>query len=74
MAHANAAREAADAALPGWSNLGPNARALLNKAAVCLAAKGDAFVTAMQTEIGATERWARFNLMLAVGIVREAAP
>ena len=74
IADANAACEAAAAALPGWSNLGPNARrALLNKAADCLATKGDAFVTAMQTEIGATEGWARFNLMLAVGIVREAA-
>ena len=31
------------------------------------------FVDAMQGEIGATEGWARFNLMLAVGIVREAA-
>ncbi|WP_395650323.1 aldehyde dehydrogenase [Brevundimonas sp.] len=74
VADANAACEAAAAALPGWTNLGPNPRrALLNKAADCLAAKGDAFVTAMQTEIGATEGWARFNLMLAVGIVREAA-
>ena len=61
-------------AFPAWSALGPNARrALLNKAADALAAKEDAFVEAMMTEIGATEGWARFNLMLAVGIVREAA-
>jgi benzaldehyde dehydrogenase (NAD) len=31
------------------------------------------FVEAMMGEIGATEGWARFNLMLAVGMVREAA-
>ena len=54
--------------------LGPKARrALLTKAADALAAKGDAFVEAMMAEIGATEGWARFNVELAVGIVREAA-
>ncbi|MFL9841694.1 aldehyde dehydrogenase [Sphingomonas sp. ST-64] len=74
VADADAAVEAAAAAFPGWSALGPNARrAALNKAADALAAKGDAFVDAMMGEIGATEGWARFNLMLAVGMVREAA-
>jgi benzaldehyde dehydrogenase (NAD) len=71
---ANAAADAAQAALPGWSALGPNARrALLTKAAAALEAKADAFVDAMMSEIGATEGWARFNLMLAAGMVREAA-
>ena len=71
---ANAAVEAAAAAFPEWSALGPNARrAALTKAADALAARGDAFVEAMMGEIGATEGWARFNLMLAVGMVREAA-
>ncbi len=71
---ANAAVEAAAAAFPAWSALGPNARrAALNKAADALAAKAENFVEAMQGEIGATEGWARFNLMLAVGMVREAA-
>ena len=71
---ANAAVEAAAAAFPAWSALGPNARrAALTKAADALAAKGDQFVEAMMGEIGATEGWARFNLMLAVGMVREAA-
>lgn len=71
---ANAAAEAAAAAFPVWSALGPNARrALLGKAADALAAKADQFVDAMMGEIGATEGWARFNLMLAVGMVREAA-
>ncbi|MEG3153154.1 aldehyde dehydrogenase, partial [Sphingomonas sp. ZT3P38] len=71
---ANAAVEAAAAAFPAWSALGPNARrAALNQAADALMARGDQFVDAMMGEIGATEGWARFNLMLAVGMVREAA-
>ena len=74
VADAHAAVEAAAAAFPAWSALGPNARrAALNKAADALAGKADAFVAAMMGEIGATEGWARFNLMLAVGMVREAA-
>ena len=71
---ANAAVAAAAAAFPAWSVLGPNARrALLTKAATALEAKADAFVDAMMGEIGATEGWARFNLMLAAGMIREAA-
>lgn len=74
VADANAVVDAAAAAFPAWSALGPNARrALLNTAADALAARGDDFVAAMMGEIGATEGWARFNLMLAVGMVREAA-
>ncbi|MFA5962722.1 MAG: aldehyde dehydrogenase [Sphingomonas sp.] len=71
---ANAAANAAAAAFPIWSAMGPNARrALLNKAADALEAKASDFVAAMMGEIGATEGWARFNLMLAAGMVREAA-
>ena len=71
---ANDAVERAAEAFPIWSALGPNARrALLNKAADALADRADDFVTAMMSEIGATEGWARFNLALAVGMVREAA-
>lgn len=74
VADADAAVEAAAAAFPAWSALGPNARrAALNQAADALAGKADQFVDAMMGEIGATEGWARFNLMLAVGMVREAA-
>ncbi len=74
VADAEAAADAAAAAFPAWSALGPNARrALLMKAAVALEARADAFVDAMMGEIGATEGWARFNLMLAAGMVREAA-
>ncbi|BBD99531.1 salicylaldehyde dehydrogenase [Sphingobium amiense] len=69
-----AAVNAAQAAFPAWSALGPNARrAALMKAADALDARAGNFVDAMMGEIGATEGWARFNLMLAVSMVREAA-
>ncbi|MDB5704167.1 MAG: acyl-CoA reductase family protein, partial [Sphingomonas bacterium] len=74
IADANAACDAAAAAFPIWSAMGPNARrALLNKAADALEAKAPQFIEAMMGEIGATQGWAGFNLMLAAGIVREAA-
>jgi len=74
VADANAAVDAAAAAFPVWSALGPNARrALLVKAAAALEARAQDFVDAMMGEIGATEGWARFNLMLAAGMIREAA-
>ena len=70
----NAAVDAAQAAFPAWAALGPNARrALLLKCADAVAAKGDAFVAAMKAETGSTEGWARFNVMLAAGMLREAA-
>jgi benzaldehyde dehydrogenase (NAD) len=73
-AEACAVADAAAAALPAWAATGPNARrGLLNKAADALAARADDFVAAMMAEIGATEGWARFNVMLALGLVREAA-
>lgn len=73
-AQAIAIADHAAAALPGWAALGPNARrAMLNKAADALAAKAPQFVDAMMAEVGATEGWARFNIGLAVGMIREAA-
>src|SRR6188472_3369266 len=72
VADAQAAADAAAAAFPAWSATGPNARrALLNKAAGALEARGNDFVAAMMSETGSTEGWARFNLMLAAGMVRE---
>jgi acyl-CoA reductase-like NAD-dependent aldehyde dehydrogenase len=69
-----AAVDAARAAFPAWSALGPNARrAALMKAADALDARAADFIDAMMGEIGATEGWARFNLMLSSAIVREAA-
>jgi benzaldehyde dehydrogenase (NAD) len=61
-------------AFPSWSTFGPNARrALLMGAATALEARKDDFVRAMMTEVGATAGWAMFNLMLAAGMIREAA-
>src|SRR5512146_106652 len=69
-----AAAEAASAAFSDWSVLGPNARrSLLNAAAGELEARADAFLQAMAQELRASEPWARFNVMLGAGIVREAA-
>ncbi len=74
VADAVAAADAAAAALPAWSAKGPNERrTLLYKAAAALEGKAGAFVDAMMGEIGATEGWARFNLMLAASMIREAA-
>jgi acyl-CoA reductase-like NAD-dependent aldehyde dehydrogenase len=69
-----AAVDAAAAAFPAWSGLGPNARrALLNAAASEIEARADAFVSAMADELRASEPWARFNVQLGAGMVREAA-
>ncbi len=66
--------DAAAAAFPVWSALGPNARrVMLNKAADALEARSADIIAAMQAEIGATEGWARFNIMLAAGMLHEAA-
>lgn len=74
VADAVAAADACAAAFPAWAALGPNARrAALLKAADALAARGDAFVAAMADETGATEPWARFNVMIASSMLREAA-
>jgi benzaldehyde dehydrogenase (NAD) len=68
------AAEAASAAFPEWSALGPNARrALLNQAAGEIEARANAFVDAMTNELRASEPWARFNVMLGAGMVHEAA-
>jgi acyl-CoA reductase-like NAD-dependent aldehyde dehydrogenase len=73
-ADALAAADAAAAAFPAWSERGPNERrALLMRAASALESKATDFVAAMMAETGSTEGWARFNLMLAAGMVREAA-
>jgi len=73
-AEAGAVADKAMAAFPAWAAMGPSARrALLNQAADALAARADDFVAAMKAEIGSTEGWARFNVMLATGMIREAA-
>ncbi|MGY2051351.1 aldehyde dehydrogenase [Methylobacterium sp. JK268] len=73
-AGAAAIADAAASAFPAWAALGPNARrAHLARAADALDARADAFVAAMRAETGATAGWARFNVMLAASMVREAA-
>jgi benzaldehyde dehydrogenase (NAD) len=73
-AEACAVADRAAAAFPAWAAMGPNARrAVLGKAASALEARKDEFVKAMMGEIGATAGWAMFNLMLALGMTREAA-
>src|ERR1700686_3427014 len=73
-ADACAAASAAANAFNAWSVLGPNARrATLMKAATALEARRDQFVQAVSKETGATAGWAMFNLVLAAGMIREAA-
>jgi acyl-CoA reductase-like NAD-dependent aldehyde dehydrogenase len=73
-AEARSVAERAAKGFIGWSATGPNARrALLMSAAAALDARKDEFIAAMMAETGATAGWAMFNLMLAAGMIREAA-
>lgn len=66
--------DAAAAAFPAWSALGPNARrAVLLKVADQLSAMAPEFIAAMKAETGSTQAWAGFNCMLAANMMREAA-
>lgn len=66
--------EAAAESFKAWSDTGPSTRrALLLKAADALEAKTPAFIEAVAAETGATAMWAGFNVMLAAGMLREAA-
>jgi benzaldehyde dehydrogenase (NAD) len=68
------AAESAAEAFRTWSETGPGERrALLLKAAEKLEAKLPQFVEAVAAETGATGMWAGFNVMLAAGMIREAA-
>jgi vanillin dehydrogenase len=69
-----AAVEAAAEAFKTWSQTGPSERRmLLLKAADALEAKTPKFCEAVPAETGATAMWAGFNVMLAAGMIREAA-
>ena len=73
-ADAVAAVEAAAEAFKTWSQTGPGQRRmLLLKAADALEAKTPRFIDAVAAETGATGMWAGFNVMLAAGMIREAA-
>ena len=66
--------EAAAEAFRTWSEVGPGERrALLLKAADKLEAKTPQFIEAVAAETGATGMWGGFNVMLAAGMLREAA-
>ena len=73
-ADAVAAVDAAAEAFKTWSQTGPSERRmLLLKAADALEAKTPKFIEAVPAETGATAMWAGFNVMLAAGMIREAA-
>jgi vanillin dehydrogenase len=73
-ADAVAAVDAAAEAFKTWSQTGPNERRmLLLKAADALEAKTPKFIESVPAETGATGMWAGFNVMLAAGMIREAA-
>jgi len=66
--------EAAAEAFRTWGDSGPGERrALLLKAADKLEAKTPQFIEAVASETGATVMWGGFNVMLAAGMLREAA-
>jgi acyl-CoA reductase-like NAD-dependent aldehyde dehydrogenase len=74
VADATAAVDAASAAFPAWSEIGPNERrTYLLKAAEVMASKADEFTRLVIEEIGSTAPWAGFNVMLASQMLREAA-
>lgn len=74
VADAIKAVESAQTAFLEWKKSGPTQRrALLLKAADEIEARADDFVKAMALEVGANELWARFNVMLAANLFREAA-
>ncbi len=74
VADAIAAADAAKAAFPAWSEMGPGERrGLLLRAADVLQKRAAEFTEAMINEIGATPGWAGFNVMLASDMLREAA-
>jgi acyl-CoA reductase-like NAD-dependent aldehyde dehydrogenase/ABC-type branched-subunit amino acid transport system ATPase component len=74
VADAVAAVDAAAVAFPAWSALGPGARRLLLlKAADILQSRVDEASARMTSETGSTAPWAGFNIMLASGMLREAA-
>ncbi len=74
VADAIAAADAAAAAFPVWSALGPGERrTLLLKAADLMDARGAEFSEIMTAECGAIGPWGHFNSHFAASLLREAA-
>ena len=68
------AADAAAAAFPAWSEMGPNdRRTLLLKASEIMAEKAEEFSRLVVEETGSTAPWGGFNVMLASRMLREAA-
>ena len=66
--------DAAEAAFPEWSALGPTARrAKLMAAADHIEKSAPQIIEAMKAEIGSTDIWADFNVRLSANMLREAA-
>ncbi|MCC5881507.1 MAG: aldehyde dehydrogenase [Halomonas sp.] len=74
VADARAAADAAGQAFAAWSRTGPGERrGKLLKAAELMEARQADFIERMVDETGATPGWAGFNVMIAAGMLREAA-
>jgi salicylaldehyde dehydrogenase len=68
------AADSAAAAFKTWSQTSPTERRrILLKAADALEAKTPEFIQVMASEVGASELWSGFNVMLAANLFREAA-
>jgi salicylaldehyde dehydrogenase len=71
---ANKAATSAGVAFKSWSLTSPTERRrIMLKAADALEAKTPQFIEAMANEVGASELWSGFNVMLAANLFREAA-
>ena len=73
VADAKAACEAAAAAFPKWSAMGPSARRkIMMKAADILEAKTPEFIKLISGETGGSPGWGGFNCYLGASMLREA--
>ena len=71
---ARLAAESSQTAFKAWStSTTTERRALLLRAADIIESKMGDFIAAMKAEVGASELWAGFNVMLAANLFREAA-
>jgi acyl-CoA reductase-like NAD-dependent aldehyde dehydrogenase len=74
VADAVKAADSAGAAFKTWSQTSPTERrTILLKAADILEAKAPEFIATMAQEVGSSELWSGFNVVLAAGLFREAA-
>ena len=74
VSDAGAAADAAAAAFPAWSGLGPGARrSKLLRAADLLEQRAMEAAARMAAETGSTAAWAQLNVRLGAGMLREAA-